>query len=133
MNIPVDSASPVSFLKQNKLHELKLRDQQMKILTVDKKVLALYCGFTNKTIKVIGKNVVIIQPNGWISEKTTLFIITGHERKILGNENLPRIGIEIAQKQPLLPVNNGYCQETTVTAGEPFLPVNRYYRSSGFV
>ena len=105
----------------------------MKILPVDKKVLALYCGFTNKTIKIIGKIVVIIQPNGWISEETPLFIITGHERKILCNENLPRIGIEIAQKQPLLPVNNRYCQETTVTAGEPFLPVNRYYRSSGFV
>ena len=33
------------------------------------------------------------------------FITSGHERNILGNDNLPRIGIEIAQRQPLLPVN----------------------------
>ena len=47
MNIAVDLASPVSFLKQNVLHELKLRDPQLKILPLDKKIRALYCGFTN--------------------------------------------------------------------------------------
>ena len=38
MNISVDSASPVSFLKQNVLHELKLRDPQLTIHPVDKKI-----------------------------------------------------------------------------------------------
>ena len=28
------------------------------------------------------------------------------ERNILEKDNLPRIGIEVAQRQPLLPVNN---------------------------
>ena len=37
LNIPVDSASPVSFLKQNVLHELKLRNPQLKIHPVEKK------------------------------------------------------------------------------------------------
>ena len=58
--IPVDSASPVSFLKQNVLHELKLRNPQLKIHPEDKKTRELYCGFTNDTIDIIGKVVVRI-------------------------------------------------------------------------
>ena len=45
INIPVDLACPVSFLKQNVLHKLKLIDPHLKILPVDKKFRALYCGF----------------------------------------------------------------------------------------
>ena len=105
LNIPVDSARPVSFLKQNFLHELKLRNPQLKIYPLDKKTRELYCGFTNDTINIIGKTVVKIQSNGWIADETSFFITSGHERNILGNDNLPQIGIE-AQRQPLLPVNN---------------------------
>ena len=106
MNIPVDSASPVSFLKQNVLHELKLRNTKLKIHPVDKTICELYCGSTNGTINIIGKVVVRIKSNGWISEETPFPITTGHERSILGNDNLPRIGIELAQRRPLLPVKN---------------------------
>ena len=106
LNIPVDSASPVSLLKQNVLHELKLRNPQLKIHPVDKKTRELYCGFTNDTINIIGKGVVRIQSNGWTADDIPFFITFGHERNILGNDNLPQIGIEIAQRQPLLPVNN---------------------------
>ena len=106
LNIPVDSASPVSFLKQNVLHELKLRNPHLKIQPVEKKTRELYCGFTNDTINIIGKVVVRLQSNGWTADETPFFITSGHERNILGNDNLPRIGIEIAQRQPLLPVNN---------------------------
>ena len=38
MNIAVDSASPVSFLKQNVLHELKLRYPNLKNYPVEKKL-----------------------------------------------------------------------------------------------
>ena len=72
----------------------------MKIHPVDKKKRELYCGFTNDTINIIGKVVLRIQSNGWTAGSS------GHERNIVGNDNLPRIGIEIAQPQPLLPVNN---------------------------
>ena len=106
LNIPVDSASPVSFLKQNVLHELKLRNPQLKIHPDDKKIRELFCGFTDDTINIIGKNTVRIQSNRWISEETPFLISTGHERNILGNNNLPRIRIEIPQRQPLLSVNN---------------------------
>ena len=106
LNIPVDSASPVSFLKQNVLHELKLRNPQLKIHPVEKKTRELYCGFTNDTINIIGKVIVRLQSNGWIADETPFFITSGHERNILGNGNLPRIGIQIAQRQPLLNVNN---------------------------
>ena len=78
----------------------------MKIQPVEKKTRELYCGFTNDTINIIGKVVVRLQSNGWIADETPFFITSGHERNILGNNNLPRIGIEIAQRQPLLPVNN---------------------------
>ena len=106
LNIPVDLASPVSFLKQNVLHELKLRNPHLKIHPVDKKTRELYCGLTIVIINIIGKIVIRIQSNGWIAEETPFFITTGRERNILGNDNLSQIGIEIAQRQPLLPVNN---------------------------
>ena len=106
LNNPVDWASPVSFLKQNVLHELKLRNPQLKIHPVEKKIRELYCGFTNDTINIIGKVVVRLQSNGWIADETPFFITSGHEKNILGNNNIPRIEIEIAQWQPLLPVNN---------------------------
>ena len=101
LNIPVDWASPVSFLKQNVLHKLKLRNPQLKIQPVEKKTRELYCGFTNDTVNIIGKVVVRLQS----ADETPFFITSAHERNILGNDNLPRIGIEIAQRQPLLPVN----------------------------
>ena len=47
-----------------------------------------------------------LQSKGWIADETPFFITSGLERNILGNDNLPRIGIKIAQRQPLLPVNN---------------------------
>ena len=48
LNIPVDSASPVRFLKQNVLHELKLRNPQLKIHPVEKKTWELYCGLNQR-------------------------------------------------------------------------------------
>ena len=85
---------------------MELRNPQLKIHPVDKKTRELYRGFTNDTMNIIGKNVVRIQSNGWIADETPFFITSRHERNILGNDHLPRIGIEIAQRQPLLPVNN---------------------------
>ena len=41
--IQVDSASLVSFLNKNVLHELKLRDPYLKIYPVDKSTRDLYC------------------------------------------------------------------------------------------
>ena len=75
------------------LNGLKLRDSHIKNLPVDKKIRALYCGFTKNTKIVIGKNVV-----HFLSPLDTREII-------LGNDSLPQIGIEIPQKQLLLPVN----------------------------
>ena len=108
MNIPVDSASPVSFLKQNLLHEVKLRYPNLKIHPVEKRTKDLYCGFTNDTINILGKKIVRTQSNGWISEDTPFFITGGHGRNILGNDNLPMLGIEITQRkcpQPICMVN----------------------------
>ena len=105
MNIPVDSASPVSFLKQNVLHEIKLRYPNLKIHPVEKRIKdLLYCGFTNDTINILGKIIVRTQSNGWISEETPFFITGGHERNILGNDNLPKLGIEISQRKCPQPI-----------------------------
>ena len=49
MNITVDSASSVSFLKQNVLHEIKLRYPNLKKHLVEKRIKDLYCSFTNDT------------------------------------------------------------------------------------
>ena len=99
MNIPVDSASPVSFLKQNVLHEIKLRYPNLKIHPVEKRIKDLYCGFTNDTINILGKIIVRTQSIGWISEEIPFFITGRHERNILGNDNLPKLGIEITQRK----------------------------------
>ena len=104
MNIPVDSASPVSFLKQNDLHEIKLRYPNLKINPVKKRVKDLYCGFTNDTINILGKIIVRTQFNGWISEETPFFITGGHERNILVNDHLLKLGIEVTQRKCPQPI-----------------------------
>ena len=127
----MDSASPVSFLKQNVLHDLKLRNPKLKIHPVDKKTRKLYCGFTNDTINIIGKVVVRIQSNGWTADVTPFFIHSEHERNILGNDNLPRIGIEIAQRQPLLPVNNITLPELCKLNNNSDTILNLYHKYKG--
>ena len=66
---------------------------------MEKRIKDLYCGFTNDTINILGKIIVRTQSNGWISEETPFFITGGHEHNILGNENLPKLGIEISQRK----------------------------------
>ena len=92
MNIPVDSASPVSFLKQNLLHELKLRDPQLKIRPMDMKIRALYCCLNNDTIKKNQKKFTQNTVQWMESRINHVFFSTGHERNILGNDNLLQIG-----------------------------------------
>ena len=99
MNIPVDSASPVSFSKQNVLLEIKLIYPNLKIYPVDKRIKDLYCGFTDDTISIIGKIIVRTQSNGWISEETPFFITGAYERNILGIDIPPKLGIEVTQKK----------------------------------
>ena len=99
INIPVDSASPVSFLKQNFLHKIKLRYPNLKFYPVDKRIRDLYCGFTDDTINVLVKVFVRTQSNACISEETPFFITCGYERNILGNDKLPKLGIEMKQKK----------------------------------
>ena len=60
LNIQEDSASPVSFLKKNVLHEVKLRDPYLKIYPVEKATKDLYCGFTDNAIKISGKVILPI-------------------------------------------------------------------------
>ena len=99
MNIPVDAVGPLSFLKPKVLHELKLTYHNLKIYTVEKRIKDLYCGFTDDTINISGKIIVRTQSNEWISKETPFFITGGHERNILGNDNLPKLGIEVKQKK----------------------------------
>ena len=60
LKIQVNSTSPVSFLKKNVLHELKLRDLYVKIYPVDKATIDLYCGFTDNAINISGKVILPI-------------------------------------------------------------------------
>ena len=75
---------------------------------MEKRIKDLYCGFTNDTINILGKIIVRTQSNGWISEETPFFITGGYEQNIMGNDNLPKLGIEITQRkcpQPICMVN----------------------------
>ena len=90
------------------LHEIKLRYPNLKIYPVEKWITDLYCGFTDDTINNLGKMIVKTQSNGWISEETPFFITGGHERNILGNDNLSKLGREVIQNkypQPICMVN----------------------------
>ena len=99
LKIQVDSASPVSFLKKNVLHELKLRDHYLKIYPVDKATTKdLYCGFTDNVKNISGKVKLPIFSNSWSDNDCHFFLTEGHERNILGNDNLPKVGIEVSQK-----------------------------------
>ena len=104
MNFPVNLASPVSFLKQNVMHKLKLSYPKIKIYPVERRVRDLYCGFTDDTINLLRKIIIRTQSNGWISEKTSLFITGGQERNILGNNSLLKVGIEVKQKKCHQPI-----------------------------
>ena len=94
----MDSASPDSFLKKNVLHELKLRDPNLKIHPVDKATKDLHCGFTDNVINISGKVILPIFSNGWSNNDCHFFLTEGHERNILGFDNLPKVGIEVSQK-----------------------------------
>ena len=98
LNIQVDSNSPVSFLKKNILHEMKLRDPYLKIYPVDKATKDLHCEFTDNKINISGKVILPIFSNGWSHNDCHCFLTEGHERNILGNDNLPKVGIEVSQK-----------------------------------
>ena len=63
--------------------------------------------------------------------RNSIFITSGHERKILGNDNLPRIGIEIAQRQPLLPVNNITLPELCKLNNNSDKVLNLYHKYKG--
>ena len=92
------SAGPVSFLKKNVLHELKLRDPYLKIYPVDKAIKDLYCGFTDNAINNSGKVILPIFSNGWSHNDRHFFLAERHERNTLGNDNLRKVEIEVSQK-----------------------------------
>ena len=71
----------------------------MKINTVDQATKDLQRGFTCDPIKFVGQVIVPIRSIGRTYETTIFFITEAHERNILGNDNLPNVGIEVAQKR----------------------------------
>ena len=81
-------SSPVSLLKRNVLHELKLRDPYLMIYPVGKATKDLYYEFTDNAINITGKLILPIFSNGWSHKKCHFFLTEGHERNILGNDNL---------------------------------------------
>ena len=106
----MDPPSSVSFLKQNVLHELMLRDPYVKIYPVDQATKELYCGFTDNAFNITGKVIWPIYSNGWSHGECHFFVTKGHERNILGNENLPKVGIEVSQKHFPLYSNKNTCK-----------------------
>ena len=65
--------------------------------------------------------------------RNSIFITSGHERNILENDNLPRIGTEIAQRQPLLPVNNISHPELCKLNNQSDTLLNLYHKYKGIL
>ena len=97
--IQIDSASPVSFMKKDLLHELKIRDRFLKLEPVDELTKKAYQGF-GSTINIIRRVRVRIRSKGWDASDQKLFITEGAEKNFLGNDILPNLGIVVLQKQP---------------------------------
>ena len=97
--IQIDSASPVSFIKKDLLHELKIRDRFLKLEPVDEITKKAYQGF-GSTINIFGRVRVRIRSKGWDASDQKLFITEGAEKNLLGNDILPNLGIVVLQKQP---------------------------------
>ena len=74
--IQIDSASPVSFMKKDLLHELKIRDRFLKLEPVDEITRKAYQGF-GSTINIIGRVRVRIRSKGWEASDQKLFITEG--------------------------------------------------------
>ena len=97
--IQIDSASPVSFMKIDLLHELKIRDRFLNLERMDELTKKAYQGF-GSTINTIGRVRVRIRSKGWDASEEKLFLTEGAERNLLGNDILPNLGIVLLQKQP---------------------------------
>ena len=52
----------------------------------------------------LGKFFVKTKSKGWICEETPFFITGRQERNILGNNNLPKLGLEVRQKKCPVPI-----------------------------
>ena len=88
-----NSASLVSFIKQNILHEMQLRYPNLKIY-LKKRIKELYCGFTDDTKNFLREIILRTQSNRSIWRENLFFFITGgHERNSLSNNNRPKLGI----------------------------------------
>ena len=61
--IQIDSANPVSFMKKDLLHELKIRDRFLKLEPVDELTKKAYQGF-GSTKNIIGRVRVRIRSKG---------------------------------------------------------------------
>ena len=97
--IQIDSATPVSFMKKDLLHELKIRDRFLKLEPVDELTKKAYQGF-GSTKNIIGRVRVRIRSKSWGASDQKLFITESAERNLLGNDILPNLGIVVLQKQP---------------------------------
>ena len=97
-NIPVDSATPFSCLKQNVIYELIQRNSFLKILNIDRKYRAYWLGFNYATINIIGKIVIKLQSNEWMCDETPFFNSAGYEINILLKQKVPKMVIKIAKK-----------------------------------
>ena len=111
LNIQVDSASPVSFLKINVLHQLKLRDPNLKVYLVDKALKILYCVFTDNAINISVKLIFPTFSNGWSHDDWHFFLTDEHERNILGNDNLVKSGnLSLTEVLSTLPETSKMCK-----------------------
>ena len=97
MKIQLDSASPVTFLIRNLRHEMKLRDPYLKLHRMGRMTKDLYFGFTDMCINIISKLGISVFSNAWSLEQCH-FSYECHERNLLGNEKLAKVGIDVSQK-----------------------------------
>ena len=78
----------------------------MNFPSADKKIRALYYCFTDNTINFFGNILTHLYFKVCNSKEAPILKILRHERNILGIDNPPKLGIEIAQNQGLQPTNN---------------------------
>ena len=91
LNLQVNSSSPVSFVKRNVLHKLKLQKPCLNIYAEDQSTKELNCGLTDNALNITGRLISPIISNGWFHNECHFFQTEGYVSNFWGNNNLQNL------------------------------------------
>ena len=68
----IDCTSPVSFILQAKLHELKIKDRFLGVRKVSDGIKNIFYSATDDVIRIIGRTLIDVESEGWMAKQAEL-------------------------------------------------------------